>query len=87
MTLAEVIDRLDDLDGAATIYAERPWAGESRAVVAVEREDGLPPPEAAGLEYFLEVDLAREAAELATSAERLKSVIYYAENDAYLFEN
>jgi len=36
------------------------------------------------LEYFLEVHIARDAAEGAPDAMRLEAVIYYAENDAYL---
>jgi predicted secreted protein len=87
MTLADVIEHLDDLDESATIYAQSPWSAESRAVVAVEPEGGLPPAEAAGLEYFLEVNVARDIAALASSAACLDSVIYYAENDAYLSES
>jgi hypothetical protein len=40
MTLADVIERLDDLDELATIYAQSPWSAGSRAVVAVEPEGG-----------------------------------------------
>ena len=83
MTLAEVVGRLHDLDPAATIYAARPWAADSPAVVAVEPDNGDLPGEAAGLEYFLEVDLAVEAATVGTAGSRLARVLHYAENDAY----
>jgi hypothetical protein len=82
MTLEEVIDRINALSGEATIYAEKPWSGASRAVVVVEPEHPVPV-EAVGLDYFLEVDIAQEVAALAAPDARLESVIYYAENDAY----
>jgi hypothetical protein len=86
MTLAEVVERLDRLDADATIYAARPWSADARAVVAFEPEDGSIPSEAAGLEYFLEVDVALEAATVSTAGTRLERVLYYAENDAFLFD-
>jgi hypothetical protein len=86
MTLAEVVERLDRLDADATIYAARPLSADARAVVAFEPEDGSIPPEAAGLEYFLEVDVALEAATVSTAGTRFERVLYYAENDAFLFE-
>jgi hypothetical protein len=86
MTLAEVVERLEGLDADATIYAARPWDADARAVVAAEPEDGSIPPEAAGLEYFLEVDAAIEAATVSTAGTRFTRVLYYAENDAFLFD-
>jgi hypothetical protein len=38
-----------------------------------------------GLDYFLEVALALEAANVGNTGSRFERVIYYAENDAYLF--
>ena len=86
MTLAEVIEQLEALDADATIYAARPWSADARAVVAVEPEDGSMPQEAAGLDYFLEVDLAHEAATVSSAGTRFERVVYYAENDAFLFD-
>lgn len=84
--LAEVVERLETLDPEATIYAERPFSADSRALVAIEPEDGSTPPEAAALDYFMEVDIALEAAEVSKTGTRLDRVLYYAENDAYLFD-
>ena len=86
MTLAEVVERLEELDADATIYAATPWGADARAVVAVEPDDGSIPPEAAGLEYFLEVEVAIEAATVSTAGTRFTQVLYYAENDAFLFD-
>jgi hypothetical protein len=68
------------------IYAARPWGADARAVVALEPEDGSFPPEAAGLEYFLEVEVAIKAATVSTAGTRFTQVLYYAENDAFLFD-
>jgi hypothetical protein len=64
-----VIDQLDEFADDATIYvgdrallAQRgERLDDAPAVVATEGEDGEPPGEAAGLRYFLEVRLAKEA--------------------------
>jgi hypothetical protein len=86
VTLADVIDQLEALDADATIYAAKPWSAGARVVVAVEPEDGSVPKEAAGLDYFLEVDVALEAATVGTTGTRFERVMHYAENDAYLFD-
>jgi hypothetical protein len=85
-SLADVVRRLSDFDPGQTIYAKRPWSGSSEAVVAQEPEGGSVPTEAQGLEYFLEVDLALDAAQAFEPDRRLEAVIYYAEHDAYLPE-
>lgn len=81
--LAEIVARLDEFNADNTIYVQRPWSAQSAAVVAAEREDGSPPVDADGLDYFLEVNLAREAAGLAPGRE-LEAIVYYAEHDAFL---
>jgi hypothetical protein len=87
VTLAEVVEHLEGLDADATIYAARPWTADARAAVAVAPEDGYSiPPEAAGLEYFLEVDIALDAATVSSARTRFERVLYYAENDAFLFD-
>ena len=84
---AEVVDQLEAFDEDATIYAAKPWTPDSRVVVvAVEPDAENAPPEAAGLEYFLEVFLAIEAATVSEAATRIDRVIFYATNDAFLFD-
>jgi hypothetical protein len=87
VTLGEAVEQhLEALDPAATIYAAKPWSEDARAVVAVEPEDGSIPSAAAGLDYFLEVDIALEAARVSRARTRFERVVYYAKNDAYLFD-
>jgi hypothetical protein len=86
MTLGELVDRLEELDRDATIYAARPWDARARAAVAVEANGGAPSADAPDLEYFLEVEAALEAAQASTAATRFERVLYYAENDAFLFD-
>ena len=92
MSLGEAIDRLDELDNDATIYASRPFSLGSFAVIAVEPDSGDLPGEAAslGLSYFLEVAIAREVLEglerisdrHSTPEERRARVLEYAIDDA-----
>jgi hypothetical protein len=86
VTLEEVIEQLEAQDPHATIYAAKPWSGDARAVVALEPDDGSVPREAAGLDYFLEVDAALEAASVSNAATRFGRVLHYAEKDAFLFD-
>ena len=97
--LADIIARLSEFDIDDTIYAREPWTESSDAMVAREPPDeehefgGLPPPEAtaAGLTYFLEIDLAKQLVEelIASSSDDLSAsavcggLIYYAINDAW----
>lgn len=74
MTLGEAVEQLEQLDQDATIFAATPWVDDAPAVVIVEREDGTLPPEAAGLEYFLEVYIALEAA-AADAGTRFQRVV------------
>ena len=59
-SLQDLVENLADIDPEMTIYAVEPWTGKSRAVVAMEPEEGGLPEEAvsAGAAYFLEVFLA-----------------------------
>jgi hypothetical protein len=92
MKLLEVVSLLPGLDDTHTIYAKQPWSCTSEAILAVEPTDGGLPLEAkqSGLEYFLEVFIAKEFLEgwfsnlqtkptLLAQCERL---VQYAENDA-----
>ena len=92
MTLREVIARLEELAADDTIYAES-VAPSARAVVATEPDDGAVPKAAAGLDYLLEVALAREAVDVwrrwrpgrtPTLDDEIAAVTYYAQNDAWL---
>jgi len=86
MTLRDVIARLDEFEAGETIFAESPTP-TAQAVVAPEHASP------AGLNYLLEVDLAREAIEVWQAwrpgqaprvEDKLAAVIYYAEHDAWL---
>ena len=92
MRLRDVVARLDDFGDHETIYAESA-AGEARALVAAEPDDGSVPAGAEGLSYLLEVDAAREAIAVwrawrpgrtPTLDEKVAAVAYYALNDGWL---
>lgn len=90
MILAGVIDQLDTLDEDSTIFARRPWSAFAGTHVAPLGEGGCVPNavKEAGFEYFLEVPVAREVLEGTKSRslgrdERIRLLLYYAENDAY----
>jgi hypothetical protein len=85
VTLAEIVEQLEAMDPGATIYAARPWTADVRAIVIREPEDGSLPAEAANLDYFLEIDVALEAANVSDAGTRFERVLYYAENDDFLF--
>jgi hypothetical protein len=94
MKLAEVIRKLDEIDG--TIFAREPWGADSEAelamaddpegIVSIETKRAL---EGRGLQYFLEVEIARDVVQQhvelrpRTDAEKFALVLYYAQYDAY----
>ena len=92
MTLLEVVQNLDAQDDEHTIYAACPWTQNSTALLMPSPEDGRLPPEAKerGLEYFLEVFIAREVLTdwkenvpaPPTLEEEVFRLIQYAINDA-----
>ena len=92
MTLLEAIKNLEQLDDDFTIYASARWSVNSIVTVEYEPEDGSMPNEAKnlGLNYFLEVFIAKEFVEgwLSNIASQpsdediCKRIIEYAENDA-----
>ena len=95
MTLLDLVERLDTLDDNLTIYIEEgsEWSSSSRVVACLESEDGSIPVEAAGMEYFLEVGLAKDViltwqlwrnGKVPSSHEACGSIIYCAKNDAYI---
>ncbi|HEX2590538.1 MAG TPA: hypothetical protein VHL34_03545 [Rhizomicrobium sp.] len=92
MILLEVVAALDRFDEDQTVYVREPWLPNSLATVQLEPEAGGLPDAAAehGMQYFLEVSVAREVIEdwsktqeaepkLEAKTERL---IQYAINDA-----
>ncbi|MBZ0237962.1 MAG: hypothetical protein K8M05_36960 [Deltaproteobacteria bacterium] len=88
MKLVEAIEKLSELDDDATICVRRPWTGDSECTVVAF--DGKLPEhiEAAGFDYFLEVDIALEVLEVfgdrePTLDQKLQLIIFYAENDAF----
>jgi hypothetical protein len=87
MTLHDVVQRLDELDDEDIIYVRRPWTSDADCTVTrYGRATGTSSGD--GMEYFLEASTAREALAVfggrATSLEeRLRLLIYYAENDAF----
>jgi hypothetical protein len=92
VTLGDVVDRLDSFDDEDTIFAEEATPSAA-AVVAREPDDGTLPPDAVGLRYFLEVNLAKDAVRVwrewrggatPTLNDKLAAVIHYAVNDSFL---
>jgi hypothetical protein len=62
MTLIEVIRNLESFDNEGIICATKPWTENSKAIVVVEPQARRLPAEDAklGMEYFLDVFIARE---------------------------
>ncbi len=90
MKLSEIVANLDNTDEDWTIFADRsaPFGPDTAAQVAVAEGEALE-----GLQYVLEVYLAKEALEVWTKwrdgrkpslTEACKAVIWYAEHDAYM---
>ncbi len=92
MTLFEAIRDLDSLPEENTIYAAEPWTADSHAIIAYEPDTGGLPVEAQelGLQYFLEVFIARDFLEdwigsldaESTLRQKCERLIQYAINDA-----
>lgn len=90
MNLGQLIDNLDDLTKGQCIFARKPWTSQSEAIAAPLGKDFRVPPDLAarGLAYFLEMPLIEEVLEVlgdrpASKEDKLKLLIFYAENDAY----
>ncbi len=92
MTLQQIVEELDSLDKANTIYVAEPWMENSKAMVLPEPEEGGLPLEAKklGLKYFLEVFIAQDFVEgwvenlhiEPTSLQKCLRLIQYATTDA-----
>lgn len=92
-SLKQLLVSLPDLDDDLTIYSTREATAGSPAVAALEPDSGDLPKSAEGLDYLLEVSLAKEVAEVWRSwrdgrepspEELCEAVIFYAENDAFI---
>jgi len=90
MTLEDVVRDIESVDEKTTICARKPWTAGSEAQL-VETVDGRLPTsiKEQGSVYFLEVYVARDIlsqyVDVAqrTLEEKVKFLIYYAENDAF----
>jgi hypothetical protein len=89
-TLRDVVQALDELDDEGTIYTDGSSPAARASVVTDESADAV---KAAGLRYFVEVALAKDAvlvwSEWRGSArptidDKLMAISYYATHDAYL---
>lgn len=90
VALADIINQLDGVDEGQIICARRPWSDQAEGLLALPDENLSVPNDvkAAGFEYFLEVFVAREVLQVfgnkpATLEDKIRLLIYYAENDAY----
>ena len=90
MTLGSIIASLESIDDSLTIVAKFPWNADSEARL-ISAADGGRIPSAVlqnGFEYVLEVSVAKDEvlgkrADRLSAAQRVATIIYYAENDAY----
>jgi len=90
MKLQDALDQVEQLSDESVIFVKRPWELEADSDVVMLDEDLSPPRSLAsrGLEYFLEVSLAKEILGFSgprrlTVEERRALLMYYAEFDAY----
>jgi hypothetical protein len=90
MRLFDTIQDLDNLDAYGVICARLPWHPDAECSVVRANEDlGIPAEtKSAGLQYFLEVNVAREVLEVfdqrtPTPEEKFQLLVYYAENDGF----
>jgi hypothetical protein len=87
MSLLQVVRELAALDRDSTIYAAKPWALNSKAVVRRESDKGQP---FCGGDYFLEVFIAQDLlrdwekglSKQITDEQRCARLIQYAIADA-----
>jgi hypothetical protein len=89
-TLRDTVNVLDELDDDAIIYTD---GGSGAAEAAVVTGAEAAQAKAAGLRYFLEVSLAKDAVAVCsewrngaepTVDDKIAAVAYYATHDAYL---
>ena len=92
MKLTDVIQNLERFDDDQTIYATD-TTPDADASVDYEADDGSQAPSANGMRYVLEVSLAKDAIRVwsewrdgrqPSPDERMRAVIFYAENDTFM---
>jgi len=92
-TLGSLLEQLEHLNDEDTLYARQPWNNASDASVAEEGGEAAKEALAAGLEYFLEVSLARDVLQtwsswrgnqIPTPTQACDAIVHYATHDAYL---
>lgn len=89
MTLLDVVDGLEKMNIESALCLRAPWQGSAECVVVPNEKTGIPHEiEKAGFSYFLEVAVAKEVLGVlgsrpATRDEKVRLLLYYAENDAY----
>jgi hypothetical protein len=91
MTLREAVDQVGQLDDDKVIFARRPWTLDTEAEIGTLDDENLGVPEAIrsrGLEYFLDVPVAKEVLEVfgdrePTVEQTRTLLLFYAEHDAY----
>ena len=92
MTLIEIVCNLESFDNEGIICATKPWTENSQGIVVLEPEAGRLPAQAErlGMDYFLEVLIARDFLEgwkatfgtEPTLEETCARLIKYASTDA-----
>jgi hypothetical protein len=92
-TLRSLVAQFDGLNDEDTIYARRPWTADSDVVVTEEGGGAAQEATAAGLEYLLEVAIARDVlatwsswrgGQKPTPMQACEAILYYAAHDSYL---
>jgi hypothetical protein len=90
MKLAEAIAKIEDAGDDAVIFARRPWSPDTDSMIAPLDHDLRVPASIkdAGFDYFLEAPVVSEICEVfegspPTLDEKVRLVLYYAENDAF----
>ena len=90
LKLDQIIEKLDRLADDQCVFARKPWSRDSGAIVAPLAENFQVPTNVStlGMDYFLEVHVVKEVLEVLgdrnlSKEDRLKLLIFYAENDAY----
>jgi hypothetical protein len=88
MTLKDAVERLNELDDEDLIYVRRPWEGAAECIIVRYERSVTTGRQRDGMDYFLEGSTAREALQVfgersTTLEDRLRLLIYYAENDAF----
>ena len=90
MTLADIVNQLSVAADDRIICVRRPWSAQAESLLALPEANLSVPSDVklAGFEYFLEVFVAREVLQVfgnkpAALGDKVRLLIYYAQNDAY----